>query len=142
MNPPHPAPNGTRNLLVPRCPLHVGVAMELIEVKAPSFLTLNDEQQKAKRGKAKRKFFRCGLWPACSRVAAHEGAPEIEVCPTCGKEGDAHRTLNVSVYDHRCAKCIREYKRKHESAKVSVCRGQRQGSQVLGKRSLGDRRAA
>lgn len=107
----------------PRCGVHIGAAMALVETKAPAWLFRPDGADEMDQsyevvggtGKKQfqRRFWKCSV-PGCVRVAAFAPAEEkVEkkdrACTSCGAPMDADWT--------RCPACIRE-KRQHRRSLV------------------------
>jgi hypothetical protein len=114
----------------PKCGVHVGVAMVLMDVKAPSWLFRPDGADEMEQSEEliggthkkqfQRKFWKCPL-AGCFRVAAHAPSEEElavmrKPCRKCGgeTEGDATR---IRARNGMCLKCFREYSQEKKAAR-------------------------
>ncbi len=119
--------NGSNPLRAPRCTLHVGVRMNLVEVVAPAWLISatsedgeNPHELAGPRQKSRtRKFWKCPS-SGCVRVAVYLPTDDEEKemaarrCPKCGEPSDAPGTSRASGHNY-CRKCSTEMQKRSKA---------------------------
>jgi hypothetical protein len=93
----------------PRCPVHVGVAMQPIEMERPNWILLSEEEA----AQGTRKVWKCAV-TGCPRVMVRElteeeltAKPKQVLCPKCGKPSDASVTARLHS-NFKCRACQRK----------------------------------